>query len=236
MNLSWKLALVSKGHAAPALLDTYAAERAPVLRETLQLTTSLFGRVTTTGARGLDMGARALALRQLGVHCRWSRIVRDELAADSDRNAAQSSETKEEGKGTDVEPLSAYGADSEASGTRVHAGDRAPDAPGLVDTQSGASTRLFELLEPARHTVLVFDAAMRAAVERALAVYPLDAVRIFTLGGSDHAGLVDTEGHARRVYGVEAGARVIVIRPDGVVGALLKDSNGVGPYFKSIFG
>jgi 2,4-dichlorophenol 6-monooxygenase len=35
-NLSWKLAAVLRGQAAPALLDTYSAERAPVARQIVQ--------------------------------------------------------------------------------------------------------------------------------------------------------------------------------------------------------
>ena len=35
-NLAWKLAAVLRGHAAPSLLDTYSAERAPVARQIVQ--------------------------------------------------------------------------------------------------------------------------------------------------------------------------------------------------------
>jgi hypothetical protein len=43
----------------------------------------------------------------------------------------------------------------------VEAGDRAPDAPGLFkvsleNQKSGESTRLFKLLSPTHHTVLIF--------------------------------------------------------------------------------
>ncbi len=48
VNLGWKLALVSRGEAPPALLDTYETERAPVGREVLRLTDRLF-TIATTG-------------------------------------------------------------------------------------------------------------------------------------------------------------------------------------------
>ena len=41
-NLSWKLALVVKGRAGPALLDTYEQERIPVARQLLQSTDRAF--------------------------------------------------------------------------------------------------------------------------------------------------------------------------------------------------
>jgi 2-polyprenyl-6-methoxyphenol hydroxylase-like FAD-dependent oxidoreductase len=47
-NLGWKLALVSRGEAPPALLDTYDTERAPVGRAVLRLTDRLFTIATTT--------------------------------------------------------------------------------------------------------------------------------------------------------------------------------------------
>jgi 2-polyprenyl-6-methoxyphenol hydroxylase-like FAD-dependent oxidoreductase len=47
-NLGWKLAMVSRGEAVPALLDTYEAERAPVGRAVLRLTDRLFTIATTT--------------------------------------------------------------------------------------------------------------------------------------------------------------------------------------------
>lgn len=45
VNLSWKLAMVLHGHAAPALLDTYESDRLPVIRQLVGMTeraTTLF--------------------------------------------------------------------------------------------------------------------------------------------------------------------------------------------------
>ncbi|MGH3779305.1 MAG: FAD-dependent monooxygenase [Pseudonocardiaceae bacterium] len=44
-NLAWKLALVVHGHADPALLDSYQAERRPIATEVLQSTGALTGVV-----------------------------------------------------------------------------------------------------------------------------------------------------------------------------------------------
>ena len=46
---------------------------------------------------------------------------------------------------------------------------------------------------------------------------------------------VDSKGHACRAYGVAFGVKVVVIRPDGVVGGLLKGADGVKRYFAKIF-
>ena len=50
-NLAWKLVLVAAGRAAPALLDTYEAERRPVAQEVLASTSGMT-RVLLGGSRG----------------------------------------------------------------------------------------------------------------------------------------------------------------------------------------
>jgi 2-polyprenyl-6-methoxyphenol hydroxylase-like FAD-dependent oxidoreductase len=75
VNLGWKLALVCRGVAGPALLDTYDAERRPVARAVLRTTTLAF-RATTSrhplvaalrprvAAVALPLAASAPALRR----------------------------------------------------------------------------------------------------------------------------------------------------------------------------
>jgi len=48
-NLGWKLALVEKGIANKSLLETYNAERLPVISEMLEVTTSILDRAVTSG-------------------------------------------------------------------------------------------------------------------------------------------------------------------------------------------
>ncbi len=50
-NLAWKLALVAAGRAAPALLDTYEAERRPIAQEVLASTSGMT-RMMLGGSRG----------------------------------------------------------------------------------------------------------------------------------------------------------------------------------------
>ena len=48
-NLAWKLALVARGHADPALLDTYEQERIPVAQRLLQTTDRAFQLIVSDG-------------------------------------------------------------------------------------------------------------------------------------------------------------------------------------------
>lgn len=56
INLGWKLALVEKGLATPTLLVSYGAERIPVLKEMLVLTTKLLEKRMRTRADGRGGG------------------------------------------------------------------------------------------------------------------------------------------------------------------------------------
>ncbi|VDC02127.1 unnamed protein product [Peniophora sp. CBMAI 1063] len=229
MNLAWKLALAVKGLAPPSLLDSYHAERAPVVRAMLNVTHALADK--TFKSNDNEAWNRPVALRQLGVHYRWSTIVRDELTGDEDVGEAH---------GTTIEPEDVYG----AGPGRLHAGDRAPDAPALRDARTGIETKLFNIFNPTRHTILVLDPSLANDVAAAVAKYPPGIVQTIVIHPQDtqkaapvsnvSAVLVDNEGHAHRAYGAEAGAAIAVVRPDGVVGALLKSADGVAKYFSSI--
>ncbi|CCM03923.1 uncharacterized protein FIBRA_06075 [Fibroporia radiculosa] len=248
-NLAWKLALVCKGFAAPALLSTYDEERLPVIAHMLRATTNIYhaNRVASralTAEAGSPRDAawtRSQEMKQLSINYRWSSIVIDErsgrLAAEVDKD--------EDGKpGVD-----AYG---EHSGDGVRAGDRAPDAPGLTPvgtTAHGADPHsLFSVFGPAHHTVLLLslDAACAGPVLAALGDYPEGAVRSAvvlpqdahasgSVAGADYT-FVDQEGHARVGYGVAPGeSLVVIVRPDGVVGGMVRGAEGVRAYFKNIF-
>lgn len=221
-NLSWKIALVCKGLASPSLLDSYSEERIPVISEMLKITTKL---ASATFRANPDPHAfkRAANLGQLGVHSRWSSIVYDGL-----RQGDVQFES------TNITPTSTYG---EGEGSCLQAGDRAPDAPGLID--ASGETTLFDIFNAARHTVLIFGHSRDTTVRAAVAEYPeglIDVVTLLPDGTERREGaLVDAQGHAQRGYGVEAGVAVAIIRPDGVVGALLKAEEDIKGYFSRIF-
>jgi hypothetical protein len=218
MNLSWKLALVCKGIAPPSLLDSYNEERLPIIAEMLQITTNLLNKTFSGGAEKTMV--RGKELRQLGVHYRSSRIV------------------LRESEGADDEPTSVY-ADTPVG--QLHAGDRAPDASCLVDIKTGSLKRLFDYFKATHHTIIVLEPTPSQA--ELASGYPEGTVRIVTIvsdvqpipSTSGYIALHDSEGHFRRVYGTDQGVKIVIVRPDGFVGALLQSADGVAAYFSRIF-
>ncbi|KAJ6511503.1 FAD binding domain-containing protein [Mycena vitilis] len=226
-NLGWKLALVHKGLAAPALLDTYSAERLRVIAQMLKLTTELYHKTFNTAGKA-DAGdsgwARGPDLSMLGVnYCGSSIVLEDEDEARV--------------------PGNAY---AKVEGGRSRAAYRAPDAPGLVCKGEDVPTRLFAIFSASAHTVLLFggDAAAHASLAEVLARLPEGTVRMVqivpqgqTAGASAGSTLVleDRAGHAYTGYGVPADKRtVVVVRPDGVVGATVTGAKGIERYFRNI--
>ncbi|TFY76138.1 hypothetical protein EWM64_g7872 [Hericium alpestre] len=133
-----------------------------------------------------------------------------------------------------------------ADADRLHAGDRAHDAPGLVDVKTGRTTRLFDVFGPTRHTVLVFaDGADPVSVVKAVERLPAGTVRVVAVypkssstGAVEGVGLTlrDEDGHAYPAYGAASeAAKIAIVRPDGVVGALVGGIEGVEKYFKGVF-
>ncbi|KAH7930838.1 hypothetical protein BV22DRAFT_1124600 [Leucogyrophana mollusca] len=222
-NLSWKIALVQKGLSPASLLSTYTAERLPVIAEMLELTTALLdktvGRMEATAETVLTRGQK---LYMLGVNYRYSPIVVDEFS--------------------DAGPVDAYGLVQE--GVLV-AGDRAPDAPKLIRSD-GEASRLFDVFRPAYHTVLIFapDSASADPLLSALSRYESSVLRLTVVLPTSAARsstaadltLVDEGGYAYGGYLVKEGeTRVVVVRPDGVVGAIVSGVQGLEKYFGLIF-
>ncbi|KDQ57091.1 hypothetical protein JAAARDRAFT_35693 [Jaapia argillacea MUCL 33604] len=242
-NLGWKLALVYKNLAPSTLLSTYSEERLPVIAQMLQTTTSLLNTVVKGGFdeafQGVDDNqaerTRALELFQLTVNYRWSSIVLDE--------------------GTD--PVPDDGILPGPGGDRIRAGDRAPEAAGLV-TISGdlpstsPTTSLFRLFKPTCHTLLIFTPkpsdceAIFATLTRYSRIPICTAVILpssaFSLESpisathtTDHV-LKDCDGRAYQGYSVHLGSlKLVVVRPDGVVGAVVNDAEGLERYLSRVF-
>ncbi|KAJ7847756.1 FAD binding domain-containing protein [Mycena olivaceomarginata] len=231
INLGWKLALVATGRAPATLLDSYSTERLPIIAEMLKLTTSLYEQTAATAGTG-DVGGwttafkRGGALSMLGVNTRGSTIV----LVDDEHAAAEG------------------GAYAAAAPGRVQAGYRAPDAPGLVGADE-TTTRLFDVFGPAAHTVLVFggDASAHGAVKHALACWPQGTEHTMLISRAGEKGestvlgkvLEDREGHAHAGYASDMTAgsmTIVIVRPDGVVGAVVSQAEGIERYGKLIFG
>ena len=229
LNFAWKLSLVHKGLSGPTLLDTYDSERLPVIAEMHNITTGILNQIRGSGGVENTM-RRDQKMTMLGVNCRWSPIVVDEV--------------------TEAEPVSSYRALDEST---LVAGDRAPDAPGLTIVKAGAQvteTRFFDLFKSTCHTVLVFgpDVASAEDIIGALSSYPRDIVRavvvlprdtVVTDSNTVTSGadvVIDAAGHAYRAYLTEKGEKkVVAVRPDGVAGAIVRGAEGVKAYLGKIF-
>ncbi|KAG2362728.1 FAD binding domain-containing protein, partial [Suillus spraguei] len=225
-NLAWKLALVQKGFADKSLLETYNAERLPVISEMLGVTTSILDKATSSGD---PSSGRSPILFMLGINCRFSTIVLDEFV-------------NPEGK-----PINAYGVLDEGC---LEGGDRAPDAPNMLQAGNAEPdvTTLFGLYRPWHHTVLVFAPSLAGAIPilGALGAYDKSVVRsavvlpssasVTPVASPADRVLVDREGYAYSAYLVEASqTKVFVIRPDGVIGAIVQGAEGIKKYFSNIF-
>jgi hypothetical protein len=246
---------VVKGLASSELLSTYTEERTPVIAEMLRQTTALLeantrsleaaGNVSgSSGAGGKQVNSwmRGRSLFMLGINYEWSPIVLDDHRARP---------TREEGAAR------AYGADALPEGVR--AGDRAPDAPGLRVLAGtwfapGSTPALFDAFRPNHHTVLFFDRAAATAtpdlLEPMLTVVlrqPADIVRTALVLGSEtiyattspvDVTLFDAQGYAFKHYDISKDASAltaVVVRPDGVIGAIVRSGGALEQYFKLIF-
>ncbi|ESK90077.1 putative monooxygenase [Moniliophthora roreri MCA 2997] len=232
-NLAWKLTLVHKKLAPPSLLDTYTSERVPVIASILDMTTALmksnWAKVNISKQGGW---ARNFEVRQFGINYRRSSIVIDGIYEDN---------------GEGVDPFR-----SGLDGT-LRAGDRAPEAPGLVDTMSGERKSIYDIFTAVHHTVVILSSsvtgtALYGGLQAGLAslwpsnldlvktvvVYPQNTDPTPIIGAFPI--LLDGDGHAFKNYHLEAGEdRIVVVRPDGYIGALVRNENQALNYFRHIF-
>jgi hypothetical protein len=228
-------------------LESYGEERLPIIAEMLNKTTELLNHMVSDKSGGDAVGRELRKdLTQLGVNYRGSSIVYNE--------------------GAERVPTvlgSGYNKESE---TAAQPGDRAPEAPGLVDVRNtsaqAATLSLFGIFTPSVHSVLVFAGngtgsansdALRTLSD-VIARQPKSAVRGVLIVGpeSESQGvasdaqanglfeqvLIDRDGHAHAGYNVPASGEkvtVVVVRPDGFIGARVHSAVGVEQYFGRIF-
>lgn len=198
----------------------------PVIAEMLNLTTELLNKTVKLNDSDVESAFhRGQKLYMLGVNYRHSPVVVDEFSEPG--------------------PMQAYG--SLEPGVLI-AGDRAPDASKLVKANTnGEETRFFDIFCPAYHTVLVFGSDEGYISSVLSALHPYDKTVVHSVVVNPASGTVpptsgadqvvmDQEGHAHAVFHVSAGeSRVVVVRPDGVVGAIVRGVEGVQKYFGKVF-
>lgn len=110
---------------------------------------------------------------------------------------------------------------------------------------NGDVVRLFDLFKYTNHTALVFAAHAASADEASSIVTGLPKgvcgvaailPRGATTGTATKATytVTDNEGEAYKAYEISSEPTVVVVRPDGVIGAIVKNTEGIRRYFTSI--
>jgi 2-polyprenyl-6-methoxyphenol hydroxylase-like FAD-dependent oxidoreductase len=198
INLAWKLALVMRGQASPALLDTFEAERLPVARNVLGKTE------TVTDLVGSADPVIQRLFGHLGPWLVGARRVQELLLLRISQLAVSYRRS----------PLSAH----HGRLGRLHAGDRLPDLPVRSRTAHGegyTDRSLFEIVDSLCFTLLVVRQEADGAAPGSFceAVRPWEPL-IRVVGIAPASDEADRE-RFRAVLG--HGSGVILVRPDGYV-------------------
>ncbi|KAL1736163.1 FAD binding domain-containing protein [Schizophyllum commune] len=230
-NLAWKIALVHKKLAPPTLLATYTSERLPVITTMLQKTTALFSKTLALFKQGAGAAAddaekewqrTRSEMEQFGVNYRGSEIVLDE------RNPLMNAVPSAYGSGDGV----------------LRAGDRAPSAPVRCAGDVGVQ-KLFDVFGCEKHTLLVFTSkagTVQTVVDAAkslpegVAEVVVVALEGQVLEAVETKVLQDVDGQADSIYQVDHEPTIVVVRPDGVIGAIVLEAGGIGRYFANVLG
>jgi 2-polyprenyl-6-methoxyphenol hydroxylase-like FAD-dependent oxidoreductase len=241
VNLGWKLALAATGRALPAVLDSYEAERLPVIRE-LVAGTDRATRAIETAVRMRNPITRALrdqlmsivtrigavqtraisSLTMLGIGYPESPLCAQDRPALWSANVVASGPTEN----PSVRDWAAFG-EGPAPGAR------APDACAQGGL-GGGPVHVHELLRRGRHVALLFDGATASeagyanlvGIARALQSRFEDLVEPYLvvpmtapLPAARWEGptLLDPGGEVHQRYGARSEC-VYVLRPDGYIG------------------
>lgn len=195
VNLGWKLALVSRGLAPDALLDSYGAERLPVAHDVLETTGRVF-RIATSSSRVVARLRAVVATRVLPLLVRVPALRRAAYRAVAElgvryRDGALVGEPHRR-----------------ASRRGLSAGDRVPDGAVVVD---GVVTTMQRSLSPTAFTLVLAgpDDHGRAADVEVLVRRWGERLQVV------RASELPTDGEAT----------FVLVRPDGYVGATDTDGN-----------
>jgi|KBSMisStaDraftv2_1062788.scaffolds.fasta_scaffold72960_2 2-polyprenyl-6-methoxyphenol hydroxylase-like FAD-dependent oxidoreductase len=220
-NLAWKLALVIRGVAVPALLDSYQAERLPVADAVLRLAGRLTSMLTLTNPVSRELRDHLMpVLSGLGA-VQHQIAVEDAQLSITYSHSPIVSEYHHEG----------FGHVRFAGGPR--AGDRAPDA-GPLNAVDGPAVRLYDLLRGIHHTLVLFGGPAPEAntwqqlvsIARAASGQPEDIMRVYIVVdgatvpdelAGNRGVLLDTGGAAHHRYQADV-PTLYLIRPDGYIG------------------
>lgn len=209
-NLAWKLALVTQGHCADTLLDSYEAERRPVAL-----------RITASG----DEADSAQMLKSAADRQARNAVIRDVLSDPEARHHEAVAEAE-----LDVDYAASPIVVGEA-GSALSPGQRLPDRIplGMAD---GEVLMLDDLINRTGHTLLLLGGET-ARVEKVASLFQALSARADPrLYGASFAATVVNQGSDRAnvAHGIASlpaedargmgitGITLLVIRPDGHVG------------------
>ena len=187
------------------------------------------------------------SLFQLGVNYRWSPIVLDERNPIEAAMDAEEDSLMEDYDFDDEEDqkIDSYGTLFDG---RLRAGDRAPDSCGLIQTGHpncpSTSHSLFQIFGSTHHTVLLFaDAVDCERTLQQIRRYPPGLMKSAVIVKHRHpvpsgAALADyvfedRDGHAHDAYTSRV-CGLVVVRPDGIVGAILRGPSSLHQYFQTL--
>jgi hypothetical protein len=221
-NLAWKLALTLQGRVKPAVLDSYTVERHAVGRQVLKTTDAMTRIMELRNPVAASIRNRlASALSSVEIFQSLVRRNMSELAV----NYRESPIVAEYHENL-FDTIAAFG-----GGPR--AGDRAPDADGLL-LPDGSTARLFDLLRGDNHKLFVFGAARSDSRDAANILSTVRQVNerygrnvtiylistddgAMKIPGWDGGFIVDRAGALHRAYHAVA-ACAYLIRPDSYLG------------------
>lgn len=212
LNLGWKLALVQRGLAHDALLDSYERERHPIAEAVIRETDTLL-RAATLRNPLMRLGRDRVFSLATALPMVERRLV---------RQIAEVTITYRRSPLTQPGPALASG---------PYSGDFAPEVDGLL-TPTGEPTRLAALLHGGASLLLTFAPEggptreqmreLAAAVQPwgdALAAYRVaPSLTVTSAANASHPlpTLADPKGALRRAFGIRDDASaLILIRPDG---------------------
>ena len=239
-NLAWKLALVIRRLADPALLDSYEAERTPVADAVLRLAGQLTTMLTLTNPVGQQLRNHLMpVLSGLGAVQHQIAVQDAQLSIVYGTSPIVSEYHHER-----------FGHGRFAGGPK--AGDRAPNAEPLHPVD-GSSIRLYDLLRGIHHTLVLFggpapDAASwqsLSAIAQAIEGQHGDTLRTYIIVDGEKAPaelagtpgvMLDTQGAMHHRYQADLPS-LYLIRPDGYIGFRSRpaDQNALTTYLTRIF-
>ena len=239
-NLAWKLALVIRGLADPALLDSYEAERTPVADAVLRLAGQLTTMLTLTNPVSRELRNHLMPMLS-GLNAVQHQVaVQDAQLSITYRDSPIVSEYHHE----------RFGHIRFAGGPR--AGDRAPDA-GPLQPANGPAVQLYDLLRGVHHTLVLFggpapDAASwqhLIAIAQSLPEHLRDIMQVYIIVDGaiaprelawERGVLLDTEGAMHHRYQADL-HKLYLIRPDGYIGFHSRpaDQSALSAYLPRIF-